>query len=177
MKAEKHDLAIAVATLAASGQINAPDLEELLVVGELALCGDILPVDNIKQAVTLAKEKHYKGCVIPRQNYRDIIEDLDEGVPVYGAMTLDEAVAILEHPESAENAQRWYAKHKFKPGQGVVVRDVKNPSAVGYLGTYHVICDYVAVSNLIKYSKEGEPIYLCKSDNGDFTWFSENELN
>lgn len=67
-------------------------------------------------------------------------------------------------------------KFKFKPGQGVVVRDVKNASAVGYLGTHHVVCDYVSTPNLIKHSKDGEPIYLCKSYNGDYTWFYESEL-
>lgn len=65
---------------------------------------------------------------------------------------------------------------RFKPDQGVVVTSVKNASAVGYLGTHHVVCDYVKTPNLIKYSKEGEPIYLCKSDNGFYTWFYESEL-
>lgn len=67
-------------------------------------------------------------------------------------------------------------KTKFKPGQMVVVADVKNASAVGYLGTYHTVCDYVRTPNLIKFSKEGEPIYLCESENGYYTWFYESEL-
>lgn len=69
-----------------------------------------------------------------------------------------------------------YAEFKFSPGQGVSVRDVKSASGVGYLGTHHTVCDYVATPNLIKFSKDGEPIYLCKSENGNYTWFYESEL-
>lgn len=65
---------------------------------------------------------------------------------------------------------------KYRPGQTVVVKNVKNPSAVGYLGTSHTVCDYIKTPNLIKYSKDGEPIYLCRSENGNYTWFHESEF-
>lgn len=65
---------------------------------------------------------------------------------------------------------------KYRPGQTVVVKNVKNPSAVGYLGTSHTVCDYIKTPNLIRYSKDGEPIYLCRSENGNYTWFHESEF-
>lgn len=58
----------------------------------------------------------------------------------------------------------------FTPGQAVVVKDTKSASAVGYIGTRHNVGDHV------KYSDDGEPIYLCKSENGHYTWFYESEL-
>lgn len=64
---------------------------------------------------------------------------------------------------------------KFKPNQLVSVIDVKNASGVGYLGTYHNICDYVSSPSMLKYKNE-EPLYLCESINGHFTWFYESEL-
>lgn len=67
-------------------------------------------------------------------------------------------------------------EYKYKPGQTVVVKNVKNASAVGYLGTSHTVCDYIKTPNLIKFSESGEPIYLCKSENGDYAWFYESEF-
>lgn len=67
-------------------------------------------------------------------------------------------------------------EYKFKPGQTVVVNNVKNASAVGYLGLYYTVCDYTKTPNLIKVVN-GEPVYLCKSVNsGFYDWFYESEL-
>lgn len=66
---------------------------------------------------------------------------------------------------------------KFKPNQIVVCVKVREAGAVGYLGTYHKICDYIAHPSFLKKDKAGVPLYPCVSDNGNFTWFYEDELN
>lgn len=67
-------------------------------------------------------------------------------------------------------------EYKYKPDQEVVVDNVKNASAVGYLGVHYNVCDYVSTPNLIKII-DGEPVYLCKSINsGFYNWFYESEL-
>ncbi len=67
-------------------------------------------------------------------------------------------------------------EYKYKPGQEVVVDNVKNASAVGYIGVHYNVCDYVSTPNLVKIV-DGEPVYLCKSINGGFyDWFYESEL-
>ena len=64
---------------------------------------------------------------------------------------------------------------KFKPGDMVRCIDVKDAGGVGYIGTYHTVCDYANHPNYLKY-KNGEPLYLCESLNGYFNWFYETEL-
>lgn len=66
---------------------------------------------------------------------------------------------------------------KFKPGQTVFVKDVRNASAVGYLGTWHKVYDYIAHPEFLKKDKDGVPLYPCVSvQGGNFTWFYEDEL-
>ena len=68
---------------------------------------------------------------------------------------------------------------KFKPGQTVFVKDVRSASAVGYLGTYHKIYDYIAHPEFLKHNKDGEILYPCVQGSGvfsGFTWFYEDEL-
>ena len=65
---------------------------------------------------------------------------------------------------------------KFKPGQGVVVVNVRSASAVGYLGVPMHIEDYVKNPNVLRVTKDGEYLYPCTSDNGYFSWWYEDEL-
>lgn len=66
---------------------------------------------------------------------------------------------------------------KFKPGQRVYVRNVRNASAVGYLGTWHKVCDYIANPEELRHDEKGTPLYHIVSDNGYYTWFYEDELS
>lgn len=64
---------------------------------------------------------------------------------------------------------------KFKPGQVVFVQDVRNASAVGYLGTWHKVYDYIKHPEFLKHETDGTPIYPCVSEmSGYFTWFYED---
>jgi len=65
---------------------------------------------------------------------------------------------------------------KFKPNQVVRVEHVRSASAVGYLGVYYKVCDYVASPNFLKKDTNGEWLYLCKSENGYFDWWHEDEI-
>lgn len=66
---------------------------------------------------------------------------------------------------------------KFKPGQRVCVRTVRKASAVGYLGTWHTIYDYIAHPEFLRHDENGTPLYPCESiQSGFFVWFYEDEL-
>ena len=57
------------------------------------------------------------------------------------------------------------------------MKHVREAGAVGYLGTYHKICDYISKPTLLKKDKNGVPLYPCVSEkSGFFTWFYEDEL-
>ena len=86
-----HDLAIFIAVLKASGYIES-SLDEYCFIGELALNGDIRPVEGVLPMVILAKESGYKGVFVPKGNaYEASVVD---GIDIYGA---DSVVNVLEH--------------------------------------------------------------------------------
>ncbi len=63
------DLPIALAILAASGQLKHPDiLREFIVMGELGLDGSILPVRGILPIALLAQHQNFKGMIVPKAN-------------------------------------------------------------------------------------------------------------
>lgn len=94
-----YDLAIALSVIAASEQENLPNLESWLILGEVALDGELRSVPGTLQAVTLAaKTEGIKSVIIPFDN-AGAVEPFAGDIPVYPAMNLKEAVRIIQHPE------------------------------------------------------------------------------
>lgn len=88
-----YDLAIAVAILAASNQINHEKLDELLILGELSLDGGIQPVKGALPIAVQAKKDGFKGIIIPDTNAREAA--IVSGLKVYGAKRLFEVIDFL----------------------------------------------------------------------------------
>jgi magnesium chelatase family protein len=87
------DLPIALAILAATGAVQMPDAEPVVVVGELALDGAIQPVRGVL-AVALACRKHRLRRLLVPQGNRAEAQAVD-GPHVLAASTLGEAVGLL----------------------------------------------------------------------------------
>lgn len=87
------DLAIALGMLFANGDVVAESADGYLVLGELALDGRVRPVRGVLSAALLAREKGFRGIVVPRENGNEagVVEDLDV-IPV---ASLTEAVGFL----------------------------------------------------------------------------------
>lgn len=88
-----YDLPIAMAYLAASGQIPAEGLDRYLMMGELSLDGGLRPIRGALPIAILARKQKFKGLIVPKQNAREaaIVSDLD----VYGITNIREAVDFL----------------------------------------------------------------------------------
>lgn len=65
------DLAIAVALLEASGQIDVPLPSDLLVMGELRLDGSVLPVPAVLTALLSARRSGLSHVILPLENLRE----------------------------------------------------------------------------------------------------------
>ncbi|HSK93935.1 MAG TPA: YifB family Mg chelatase-like AAA ATPase [Candidatus Angelobacter sp.] len=88
-----HDLAIAVAILVASEQLEATALGSTGLVGELALDGDLRPVPGILALVAATRDGGARSIVVP-----DAAVDEAASVPgiaVHGATSLRDAIAHL----------------------------------------------------------------------------------
>jgi magnesium chelatase family protein len=88
-----YDLSIALCILKASGQIEAPDLGQYMVMGELSLDGLLRP---IKGALPIAVEVRRQGCkafLLPRKNASEAA--IVDGVDVIGVESLEEAIRYM----------------------------------------------------------------------------------
>jgi magnesium chelatase family protein len=88
----RYDLAIALAILAASGQVPVAALGDCELLGELALTGELKPVDGVLPAA-LAAARDGRRLIVPAGNGGEAA--LAQGVRAHTARTLLEVVAYL----------------------------------------------------------------------------------
>ena len=83
-----YDLTIVTAVLAASGQIEAENLDKYLIMGELSLDGGLQPIKGALPIAIQARKDGFKGFILPKQNAREaaIVNDLE----VYGVESIKE---------------------------------------------------------------------------------------
>ncbi len=86
------DLAIAVALLTASGQIELERGAEMAMVGELALDGSLRPVPGVLAIAEAARERGLRAIVVPAENGPEaaLVEDLE----VIGLESLAQVAAL-----------------------------------------------------------------------------------
>jgi len=84
-----YDLTLAVGILAASGQIKAPNLERLIIMGELSLDGSLNPIKGALPIAIKALEEGFDGFILPKQNAKEaaIVEDSKFMVPIIFQMS------------------------------------------------------------------------------------------
>lgn len=88
------DLPIAIAVLAALGEVEAKALEGVLVLGEISLSGTIRPIHGVLPVVAQAKEKGMRRCIIPYGNQPEA--ELIPGIETWAAADLKELVSYLK---------------------------------------------------------------------------------
>jgi magnesium chelatase family protein len=95
-----YDLPIALTILQASGQIAAPELENYIIMGELALDGVLRPIKGVLPIAIQARKENYKGFILPKMNAREaaIVNNLN----VIGVETLEEAIEFVEGRKQIE---------------------------------------------------------------------------
>lgn len=93
-----YDLTLAMGILAASGQIDALEIETFLIMGELSLDGGLQPIKGSLPMAIRAREEGFKNFILPKANAREA--GIVEGLNVYGVENINEAVKVLTDPES-----------------------------------------------------------------------------
>ncbi len=88
------DLPITVGMLAATGEMSGHRLGDFVIMGELALDGELRPIKGALPIALQAKKEGFKGVILPRHNAREAA--IVEGLEVYGVKDLKEAVDVLE---------------------------------------------------------------------------------
>lgn len=94
-----YDAAIAVAMLAASGQIFFPEPERCLIMGELSLDGRLRKVRGILPMAVQAARMGFDRVIVPRDSVQEA--SWAEGVRVFGVSDLQEMAVVLEGGDAA----------------------------------------------------------------------------
>lgn len=95
------DLPIAVAVLAASGQLNVGKLSEFAVHGELALDGQVKPARGIIAMTVCALETGLKKVIVPAQNQEEA--SLINSIEVIGVSSLAQLGRYFNQRQQPEN--------------------------------------------------------------------------
>jgi magnesium chelatase family protein len=85
-----YDLTIAMGILAASEQIVSDGFENYIMMGELSLDGNVLPIKGALPIAIEALKQGFKGFILPRENEREaaVVSNLQ----VYGVGTMREVI-------------------------------------------------------------------------------------
>lgn len=90
-----YDVAIALALLAAHGAITVGNtLDQILVLGELSLDGEIRAIRGTLLVASMAKREGFRGIIVPKANVAEA--QLVDGLAVYTATSLIDLVAQIE---------------------------------------------------------------------------------
>ncbi|MCC7298937.1 MAG: YifB family Mg chelatase-like AAA ATPase [Bacteroidia bacterium] len=89
-----YDLPIAVGMLAATFQISGEALEDFVIMGELGLDGQVLPIKGALPIALQAMKDKFRGIIVPEENAKEaaIVKDLE----VYGVKNLREVAEFLD---------------------------------------------------------------------------------
>ena len=88
-----YDLTIAAAVLAASGQLEAGQLEKYVIMGELSLDGGLQPIKGALPIAIQARKEGFAGFILPKQNAREAA--IVNGLAVYGVETIKEVAEFF----------------------------------------------------------------------------------
>jgi len=88
-----YDLPIAVGILAITEQITAPQLADYVVVGELALSGEVRSVNGVLPIALCARAQGKHGIIVPADNAAEAA--VVAGLNVYPARTLREVAEFV----------------------------------------------------------------------------------
>ena len=98
------DLPVVLAILSALGLVPAKETEEVMVVGEISLNGDVKPVNGILPMVAEAKERGMKSCIVPEENVAEAL--LVKGIRIFAVKNITEMIHILNGGKYKEKEVR-----------------------------------------------------------------------
>ncbi|MGB6082642.1 YifB family Mg chelatase-like AAA ATPase [Moheibacter sp.] len=95
-----YDLAIAMGILAASEQIESEGISDYLIMGELALDGEIRPIKGVLPIAIQAREEGFKGFILPKQNAKEAA--IVNGLEVLGVENISEVIEFFDEGKPIE---------------------------------------------------------------------------
>jgi ATP-dependent Lon protease len=109
---------VTMVTAMVSELTRRPVRSDLSMTGEITLQGKVLPVGGIKEKVLAAKRAGVKEVILPKQNEKNVKEDLNEelrkGLTIHLVNTIDEVLLLALVPDNDRPSRRGGDKSKHK---------------------------------------------------------------
>jgi ATP-dependent Lon protease len=97
-------------TALVSNLTRRPVRGDVAMTGEITLSGKVLPVGGIKEKVLAAKRLGIKEVILPRQNAKNVNEDLNDelrkGLAIHLVNTIDEVLLLALLPTPRTHAKK-----------------------------------------------------------------------
>jgi ATP-dependent Lon protease len=97
---------ITIATALASALTKRPVRGDIAMTGEITLSGRVLPVGGIKEKVLAARRVGIREVILPRQNQKNVLEDLNEELrnelTIHYVHSVDEVLLLALMPVAAK---------------------------------------------------------------------------
>lgn len=95
-----YDLTLAIGILSASEQIQSPDIDKYIVMGELSLDGSLQPIKGALPIAIKAQNEGFKGFILPKENAKEaaIVGTLD----VFGVTNIKEVIDFFDRDNPLE---------------------------------------------------------------------------
>ena len=140
-----YDLSIAIGILAADEKISTDELDKYLIMGELGLDGNLMPIKGALPIAIKAKELGYEGLIIPTANAAEA--SVVDGIKILGADNLMQVIRFLNGEEdiphyNVDFERDFYAKQSTFPFDFSEVRgqeNVKRAFEVAAAGGHNLI--------------------------------------
>lgn len=98
-----YDLTIAIGILAASEQIRADKIADYVIMGELALDGEIRPIKGALPIAVSAKKEGFKGLILPQANANEAA--VVDGLTVLYANNIKEVIDFFNETGDLTKAE------------------------------------------------------------------------
>ena len=140
-----YDLPLAIGILATSETIKADKLSDNLIMGELSLDGNILPIKGALPIAIMAKENGFKGFILPTENAKEAA--VVEGLDVYGVENICQVIGFANDELELEKTTAAIGQ-EFMQGQSNLEFDfsdvkgqenVKRALEVAAAGSHNII--------------------------------------
>ena len=122
-KGNLYDLPIAIAILAAIGQIHEENLKQQLFVGELSLDGSVKGVRGILPIVMEAEKQGYQTCVVPKENQKEA--ELVSKMSIVGVTCLQEVCSLLNGQQKVNTKKERQEEWKYEIEEGLDYSEIR----------------------------------------------------
>lgn len=124
-----YDVPIAVSIVAATGQMELPNIEKYLILGELGLDGSIRAIPGALPCTEFAKRNGFEGIILPEESALEAVDFKDFNV--FGVASLKDVLSILAGDDMLSDYLIWNSR-AYRVKRRAAVRETETELQVDF---------------------------------------------